>query len=168
MQPKLATVLLSIPCLICGLGLSAQAKGNSLQHQQLFGAGQKTTALVNATQQDRDAAVAYGDEGVSMRPRVSNVSIVVSRPGISMISPTTAKGGAAAFTLTVYGANFPTTAVVHFGTGALSTGYVSSSELKAAVPASALSKAQLISVVVVVPGATAMTSSSNVVWFTVN
>ncbi|MFZ0519654.1 MAG: choice-of-anchor D domain-containing protein [Candidatus Acidiferrales bacterium] len=56
-------------------------------------------------------------------------------PFISVISPLKVAPGGEAFTVTVRGANFTGTSVVHWGSTALTTTYVSRAELTAVVPA---------------------------------
>jgi sugar lactone lactonase YvrE len=59
-----------------------------------------------------------------------------SAPFISGLSPSSATAGGAAFTLTINGYNFASGAVAMWGNTALSTTYVSATNLTAAVPAS--------------------------------
>jgi hypothetical protein len=72
-------------------------------------------------------------------------------PTVNGISPTTATAGAAAFPLTVNGANFTNASTVMWGTTSLGTGYVSASELQVTVPAALVAAEGTISVTVVTP-----------------
>jgi hypothetical protein len=57
-------------------------------------------------------------------------------PSIISLSPASAAVGGAAFTLTINGTNFTSTATSSWGTTALATTYISATQLTAAVPAS--------------------------------
>ncbi len=69
-------------------------------------------------------------------------------PTITSIAPATAVAGAAALTLTVTGTNFISGSVVNFNGTALTTTFVSTTQLTAAVPASALAMAGTYNVTV--------------------
>ncbi len=77
-------------------------------------------------------------------------------PALTSLSPTSATAGGAAFTLTVNG-NFVSGAVVNWNGSALTTTYVSASQLTASVPASLIATAGTASVTVT---ANASTSGS--------
>jgi len=62
-------------------------------------------------------------------------------PILNSISPTTAVSGSAGFTLTVNGSNFVSTSVIRWNGVALTTTFVSSTQLTAAVPSTNLSAA---------------------------
>ncbi len=72
-------------------------------------------------------------------------------PSISAISPDSVTAGASDFTLTVNGANFISISSVTFNGRALSTTYVSTTQLRATVPASAVTTAGTFSVTVANP-----------------
>jgi hypothetical protein len=59
-------------------------------------------------------------------------------PVLTSISPTSATGGGATFTLTAIGSNFITSSVIQWNGAALATTYVSATQLTAQVPASDL------------------------------
>src|SRR5260370_16801596 len=84
-------------------------------------------------------------------------------PTITSMSPTSAIAGAAAFTLTVNGANFVTGSMVNFNGNALATTFVSATQLTAAIPASDIAPAGTFNVTVTNPGG----GASNSVTFTV-
>jgi hypothetical protein len=72
-------------------------------------------------------------------------------PVLSSITPTSATAGAAAFTLSVNGANFVPASTVDWAGGALTTTYVSDSVLTAEVPAAEVASSGSASVTVVNP-----------------
>jgi hypothetical protein len=69
-------------------------------------------------------------------------------PTITSMSPTSAAIGGAAFTLTINGTNFTSTATSSWGSTALATTYISATQLTAAVPASLLAIAGTASITV--------------------
>jgi hypothetical protein len=72
-------------------------------------------------------------------------------PALTSISPTSANAGASALTLTVNGSNFVNTSVVNWNGSALTTTYVSATQLTASVSATLLANAGTASVTVVSP-----------------
>jgi trimeric autotransporter adhesin len=64
-----------------------------------------------------------------------NYSISVATPVLASISPTSKVAGSAAFTLTVTGSNFTSASVIQWNGVALTTTYVSPTQLTASVPA---------------------------------
>jgi hypothetical protein len=88
----------------------------------------------NGTLDNRDG------DGTGPRP-------LPGQPQISSVSPGTAVAGAASFTLTVNGLNFvPTTTVLWNDSTSLTTTYVSSTVLKAEVPASLIAGPTTVSI----------------------
>ena len=83
-------------------------------------------------------------------------------PSISAISPASVIAGAAAQTITVTGTGFDSASSVIFSGASLSTTYVSATSLQAAVPASALSAGESVSVTVSnpAPGGGSSTAAS--------
>jgi hypothetical protein len=79
------------------------------------------------------------------------------------LSPVAVQPGQPRFQLTVHGTGFVSGAVVRWNEKALQTRFVSSSKLKAVVPAAAIAKASTASVTVANPGVIA----SNVIYFSV-
>jgi sugar lactone lactonase YvrE len=75
-------------------------------------------------------------------------------PTITTLSPNSATAGGAAFTLTVNGTGFVSGAVVNWNRTALSTSYVSATQLTAGVPASLIASAGSASVTVTTTGGT--------------
>ncbi len=74
--------------------------------------------------------------------------VVTAPPSISSLSPASAVAGGAAFTLTINGTNFTSTATASWGATPLATTYISASKLTAAVPASLIAAAGAASVTV--------------------
>ena len=88
---------------------------------------------------------------------VASAAYVISVPNaptITSLSPASAVAGGAAFTLTVNGTNFVSGATVQWGSTALTTTFVSASQLTAAVPASLIANAGSANVTVTVSGST--------------
>ncbi len=87
-------------------------------------------------------------------------------PAITSISPSSATAGGPAFTLTVTGSNFVSGSKVHWNSSALMTTFVSSTQIKATVPALDIKTAGTASVTVVnaAPGG----GTSNAETFTIN
>ena len=85
----------------------------------------------------------------------SNVATftIKARPAITSLNPSSATAGGAGFALTVTGTGFVAGATVKFGNAALTTKFVSATQLTASVPSAYISKAATVSVVVVNPGA---------------
>jgi phosphodiesterase/alkaline phosphatase D-like protein len=75
-------------------------------------------------------------------------------PAITSLSPDSTRVGGGAFTLTINGTNFVPGATATWGTTALTTTFVSSVELTAAVPASLLARPGGVSVTVTTTGGT--------------
>jgi hypothetical protein len=69
-------------------------------------------------------------------------------PTVTSLSPSTAVGGGAAFTLTISGTNFANNSVANWGSTPLTTTYVSSTRLTASVPASLIATAGTDSITV--------------------
>lgn len=84
-------------------------------------------------------------------------------PNITSISPTSATAGSSGFTLTVNGAGFGSDSIVNFNGTNLTTSFVNSSQVTAAVPASLIATPGAVSVTLTSEGAT-----SNSATFTIN
>lgn len=102
-----------------------------------YGSGTTLTAPLPAS---NTAAPGTGSVTVTTPGQASTaaqtVTITSSAPTITSISPSTLPAGGAGFTLTVNGTNFLSTAVVLWNGVGLTTTFVSSTQLTAAVPAS--------------------------------
>jgi hypothetical protein len=95
-------------------------------------------------------------------------------PAIAQLAPNQAPAGSGGLTLTVNGTNFSTNAVVNFNNMALTTTYVTGSQLTAAVPNSALATAASVRVTVTNPalsggiyGGGTLAETSNSMSFTI-
>ena len=135
--------------------------GTSLGSGTLSGgtASMATTALPQGT--DSVIAVYSGDSNFtggtsSALSQVVNAGVSSNpAPVASGISPGFADAGGAAFTLTVNGSGFVASSTVYWGTSALTTTYVSATQLTAQVPATDLATggiAAAITVVTPAPG----------------
>ncbi|KAA9327185.1 T9SS type A sorting domain-containing protein [Hymenobacter busanensis] len=82
-------------------------------------------------------------------------------PTITSLAPATAVAGGAAFTLTVNGTNFLASSVVNFNNTALTTSFVSATQLTAAVPATAVATAGSYNVTVTNPAPGGGTSAAS-------
>jgi DNA-binding beta-propeller fold protein YncE len=86
-------------------------------------------------------------------------------PTITTISPNSAVGNGAPFTLTVNGANFVAGSMVNFGGTARTTSFVSATQLTAAIPAAAIALDGYAEVTVTNPAPGGGTADR--VWFTI-
>jgi len=80
-------------------------------------------------------------------------TVTLPQPTITSLAPNTVVAGAAAFTLTVNGTGFLAGSVINFNGAALTTTFVSATQLTAAVPASAVATVGAYRVTVVNPSA---------------
>ncbi len=121
-----------------------------------------TTTFVSATQltaivpaslvaQPGTVQITVANAGGAASSAVS-LTILAPVPTITSISPSTVVAGGPAFTLTVNGTNFASGATVLLGTASLTTTFVSSTQLTAAVPASLIQQAGMSPVTVTNPG----------------
>ena len=94
-------------------------------------------------------ASGYNDSGVASATYM--IQPQGAMPAITGLSPSSASAGGAAFTLTVNGSNFVSGATVQWGSTALTTTYVSATQLTAAVPASLIATAGTVAVTVTTP-----------------
>jgi hypothetical protein len=81
-------------------------------------------------------------------------------PAITSLSPSTAVAGGAAFTLVVNGSNFVSSSVVNWSGAALTTTYVSASQITAAVPAADIASPGTANITVTNPAPGGGTSGS--------
>jgi hypothetical protein len=87
-------------------------------------------------------------------------SSALAAPAITTLSPSEKAAGSAAFTLTVNGSGFETGAVVMWGAQNLTTTFVSTAQVTAAVPASLVAMAGTADITVVNPGPAASPAST--------
>jgi hypothetical protein len=85
-----------------------------------------------------------------------------TRPAISGLSPSLAAAGGAAFTLTINGEYFTSTSTAKWGSTALTTTYVSETELTAAVPAKLIGTAVSTSITVTTTAGTSASAAFTV------
>jgi hypothetical protein len=104
----------------------------------------QTTLLLTLT--TLTLACGYGSQSMPPAPG--------TMPAIAALAPSQATSGGPAFTLTVKGSNFNTNAVVNWNLVAQTgnTHYVSSNQLTADIPASAIATAGTVEVSVTNPG----------------
>ncbi len=99
------------------------------------------------------------DNGTQIASTSFTVSSSASRPAIISVSPSTVFAGGAAFTLTVNGSGFASGATVVWNGTALSTTFVSSTQLTASVPSSLIAFTGSASITVSSGGQTSVTST---------
>jgi IPT/TIG domain len=75
-----------------------------------------------------------------------------SVPAIAALNPSSAAAGSPAFTLTVNGTNFSSTAMVNWNGAAQTTTFVSANQLTMTVPAAAIANSGTVAVTVTNPG----------------
>jgi hypothetical protein len=90
---------------------------------------------------------------------VSTFTIQLGAPTIATISPTSVSAGGAAFTLTVNGANFDSSAVVKWNGTALATTPLSSTQLTATVPVNLIASTGSASITVATSAGTSSASN---------
>ena len=93
-----------------------------------------------------------------------NPANTVSVPTLTSISPSSAVAGSQAFTITATGSNFINGSTINWNGAALSTGFVSATQLTATVPAANVATAGTASVTVTTAGA----GTSGALTFTIN
>jgi hypothetical protein len=98
--------------------------------------------------------------------KAQTLTIYTPVPVVMSLSPSSAKHGGSAFTLTVNGFNFNQGATVMWNKVALATTYVSDMQLQATVPASAITTVGAATITVVNPAPSI--SASNPATFTIN
>lgn len=93
-------------------------------------------------------ASGYSNSGVESAAYTIQQGQASTPPSIATLSPSSATAGGEAFALTVSGSNFTSDATVDWGSTALTTTYVSATELTAAVPASLIASAGTVTITV--------------------
>lgn len=117
-----------------------------------------TTTFVSATQLTASVpasaiakagpvAVTVANTGGAASNAVT-LTITVPIPTITTISPVTVVAGSPAFTLSVFGSNFPNGAIVSLNTTPLITAFVSVTQLTASVPASLIAQPGTVQITV--------------------
>lgn len=77
---------------------------------------------------------------------------VAPPPSLASLSPAFTQAAGAQFTLTVNGVNFASGSIVYWGASALTTTFVSTTQLRATAPASDIASAGIVSITVQTPG----------------
>jgi hypothetical protein len=104
-------------------------------------------------------ASGYSPSAVALAP-YTITPLAIAAPTVTSISPAYTDAGSTAFTLAVSGAGFTSTSVVYWGTSALSTQFLSASQLTAQVPASFIAISEVSPITVQgsnIPGSTSNT-----------
>ena len=118
-----------------------------------------TTAIpVSATETLQAIATATGYSTSAVASAA--YTLVNPAPAISGLSPAFTNAGGALFTLTVNGSGFIASSTVYWGTSALTTTYVSATQLTAQVPAADIATAGTISITVQTPAPGGGTSNA--------
>jgi sugar lactone lactonase YvrE len=116
--------------------------------------------IVSATQTVKAIATAANFNTSAVAGAVITIVVPSPSPAISSLSPAVATAGGASFTLTVNGSSFVATSVIYWGSTALTTQYVSASQLTAQVPAASIAAAGIATVTVQTPAPSGGTSNS--------
>ena len=177
--PAAATITsLSPASVVAGSGaftLTVNGSGFVAASVLSFNAASLQTVFVSTTQLTASVPAAAVASAGSVSAAVLNPGSLVSNAAafsttaapvaatLGAIAPATATAGNAGFTLTLNGTAFTATSVVSLGGSALSTAFVSTTQLTAAVPASALVSAGSLAVQVANSGAGASNPLSLVV-----
>jgi sugar lactone lactonase YvrE len=132
--------------------------------------GVATATLTGLTAGTHTISAAYTSTNGFAPSSTSSVTLTVGQPvpTVTTVSPTSAITGGATFTLTVNGTNFVSASVVKWNTTSLTTTFVNSTQLTAAVPASLISTGGATTVTVFNPapgGGTSNGASFNVTDF---
>jgi hypothetical protein len=152
-----------------GFTLTLNGTGFTSAASVLFNGSAKTTTFVSATQ--LTAAITTSDlatpgsvtvDVVQAGVHAANTlsfTITAAAPVIASLSPTSVVAGSAATMLTVNGTGFVANSVVNWNGSALTTSYVSATQLTATIPAANLTTAATPSITVVNPAGSGGTSS---------
>jgi len=124
------------------------------------------TISVSASETIQAIAGSPGDFNSTLASATYTIVSSAPVPSVSGISTTSTAAGSAGFPLTVNGANFANTSMVMWGSTALTTTYVSATQLTAQVPASLVATEGTVSVTVQTPAPGGGTSNANT--FTIN
>jgi len=113
--------------------------------------------------------------GCGYSSKATTPAVAGVTPNISQLAPSSMTAGGAAFTLTVNGSNFATSAMVNWNGTAQTTTFVTASQVTATIPASAITTAATVPITVTNPGTMGgiygggtLAETSNAMNFTVN
>jgi hypothetical protein len=145
-----------------GFVSSAIVQWNGTALTTSFATGSQLTAQVPASfiAAVGTANVTVAENGVTSAGATFTIAAMQV---ITSLSPDSATAGGPAFTLTVNGTGFASSAVVEWNSTALTTTYVSSTQLTATVPASLISTPGSASITVTVAGATSSAATFTIV-----
>jgi hypothetical protein len=116
---------------------------------------------VSSTETLEAIAVASGYSQSAVAKATYTIGISTNaEPGIGSMSPAYVSAGGAAFTLTVNGSGFVSGSTVYWGTAALTSTYLSATQLTAAVPASDVANAGSTAITVQTPAPGGGTSNA--------
>jgi hypothetical protein len=125
-----------------------------------WGHASLVTTFVSASQLAADVPASLIATAGAISVTVSGASnsaaftIILPPTSITSLSPASATAGGTAFTLIVNGVNFTSATTVSWGAASLVTTFVSASQLSAAVPASLIATAGMVSLTVTSDGGT--------------
>ncbi len=124
-----------------------------------------TPITVSSSVTIKAIAIASGYNQSAVASAAYVITMLPPTPSVTSLSPQLTSAGSAQFTLTVNGSGFTSASSVYWGTSALTTQFVSATQLTATVPASDLTAAGVVAVMVQTPSAS---SASNTLQFEID
>jgi hypothetical protein len=161
LNPPAASTIASVSPVLAVAGgpaflLTVSGTGYAAGSTILWNGQPLPTSFVSATQLtalvDSGLLLAAGTANLSVQtpsaPLSATAKFPINGPTIVIVSPNTAPAGAAGFTLSVTGTNFLSGSSILWNGSAVATQYVSATQLTAAVPASFVTAAGAVKIVV--------------------